>query len=339
MLIKLIQYSYRALSRQRTYVVLNILGLSIGMACSFIIALFIMNELSYDTYHDKKDQIYRLILNGKIGGQELKVTSTASPIGPTMKNEFPEVADFLRMNGRGKIVVRSEDRFYTENDFVEADSSFFNFFSIGLLRGEKDKVLNAPHTVVLSETTARKIFGDADPIDHMLRIGNDTIKYRVTGVMNDIPENTHFKAGMIGSFMTNRRSSQSQWLSNSFSTYLLLHPLADANNFDDRIKDMIVKYVGPELLQYMGVTMEDFFAQGNKYTLMLQPMKEIHLDPSIMQDFKPANDPKYLWIFGSVGILILLIAAINFMNLSTAQAGKRAKEVGIKKVVGSSRGF
>lgn len=339
MLIKLIQYSYRALSRQRTYVVLNILGLSIGMACSFIIALFIMNELSYDTYHDKKDQIYRLILNGKIGGQELKVTSTASPIGPTMKNEFPEVADFLRMNGRGKIVVRSEDRFYTENDFVEADSSFFNFFSIGLLRGEKDKVLNAPHTVVLSETTARKIFGDADPIDQMLRIGNDTIKYRVTGVMNDIPENTHFKAGMIGSFMTNRRSSQSQWLSNSFSTYLLLHPLADANNFDDRIKDMIVKYVGPELLQYMGVTMEDFFAQGNKYTLMLQPMKEIHLDPSIMQDFKPANDPKYLWIFGSVGILILLIAAINFMNLSTAQAGKRAKEVGIKKVVGSSRGF
>jgi putative ABC transport system permease protein len=339
MLIKLLQYSYRALSRQRTYVVLNILGLSIGMACSFIIALFILNELSYDTYHDKKDQIYRLILNGKIGGQELKVTSTASPIGPTMKNEFPEVADFLRLNGRGKIVVRHEDRFFTEDDFIEADSSFFNFFSIGLLRGEKDKVLNAPHTVVLSETTAKKIFGESDPIDQMLRIGNDTIKYRVTGVMSDIPENTHFEAGMIGSFMTNRRSSQSQWLSNSFSTYLLLHPLSDANNFDERIKDMIVKYVGPELFQYMGVTMDEFYAQGNKYTLLLQPMKDIHLDPSIGQDFKPANDPKYLWIFGSVGILILIIAAINFMNLSTAQAGKRAKEVGIKKVVGSSRGF
>ncbi|MBS4061898.1 MAG: ABC transporter permease [Bacteroidetes bacterium] len=339
MLIKLIHYSYRALSRQRTYVVLNILGLSIGMACSFIIALFIMNELSYDNYHDKKDQIYRLILNGKIGGQELKVTSTASPIGPTMKNEFPEVADFLRLNGRGKIVVRHEDRFFTEDDFIEADSSFFNFFSIGLLRGEKDKVLNAPHTVVLSETTAKKIFGESDPIDQMLRIGNDTIKYRVTGVMNDVPEKTHFKASMIGSFMTNRRSSQSQWLSNSFSTYLLLHPQSDANAFDVRIKDMIVKYVGPELLQYMGVTMDEFYAQGNKYTLLMQPMKDIHLDPSVMQDFKPANDPKYLWIFGSVGILILLIAAINFMNLSTAQAGKRAKEVGIKKVVGSSRGF
>jgi putative ABC transport system permease protein len=339
MLIKLIHYSYRALSRQRTYVVLNILGLSIGMACSFIIALFIMNELSYDNYHDKKDQIYRLILNGKIGGQELKVTSTASPIGPTMKNEFPEVVDFLRLNGRGKIVVRHEDRFFTEDDFIEADSSFFNFFSIGLLRGEKDKVLNAPHTVVLSETTAKKIFGESDPIDQMLRIGNDTIKYRVTGVMNDVPEKTHFKASMIGSFMTNRRSSQSQWLSNSFSTYLLLHPQSDANAFDVRIKDMIVKYVGPELLQYMGVTMDEFYAQGNKYTLLMQPMKDIHLDPSVMQDFKPANDPKYLWIFGSVGILILLIAAINFMNLSTAQAGKRAKEVGIKKVVGSSRGF
>lgn len=336
---KLIKYSFSALKRQRTYVALNVLGLSIGMACSIVIGLFIVNELSYDQFNEKKDQIYRLVLNGKIGGQQIKAVSSASPIGPTMRNDFPEVIDFCRMNGWGETVIRHEEKSFTEHDFLEADSSFFNFFSINLLRGEPAGVLHEPHTLVLSETAAYRIFGDNDPVNQLLRVGNDTIKYRVTGVMEDMPENAHFKANIIGSFMTNQRSNDQQWLSNSFSTYLMLLPGTDPKSFDNRIKNMLADHVGPELYQYMGVTMEEFLAQGNEYAFTLQPLSLAHLDPSIQQEFKPANDPKYLWIFGSVGLLILIIAAINFMNLSTAQAGKRAKEVGIKKVVGSSRFF
>ncbi len=336
---KLIKYSVSALKRQRTYVALNMLGLSIGMACSIVIALFIVNELSYDQFNEKKDQIYRLVLQGKIGGQQIKAVSSASPIGPTMRNDFPEVIDFCRMNGWGETVIRHDEKSFTENDFLEADSSFFNFFSIGLLRGESDRVLNEPHTLVLSETAARRIFGDKDPINQMLRVGNDTVKYRVTGVMEDMPENAHFKANIIGSFMTNRRASSQQWLSNSFSTYLMLLPGTKPENLNERMRNMLITHVGPELYQYMGVTMEEFLSQGNEYSFSLQPLSQAHLDPSIEQEFKPANDPKYLWIFGSIGLLILVIAAINFMNLSTAQAGKRAKEVGIKKVVGSSRFF
>jgi putative ABC transport system permease protein len=334
----LFRHSLRALRRQKSYVFINILGLATGIACSLVIALFIIHELSYDNYHEKKDRIYRLILNGKISGQELKVVSTASPIGPTMKEEFPEVENFLRINSRGETIVKYEEAFFTEDHFFEADSTFFDFFSIPLIRGNKATVLNASHPVVLSETTAAKIFGTTDPINKMLKVGTDSTRYRVTGVFKDIPETTHFEANMISSFMTNSRANDKEWLSNSFSTYILLHPNADPESVNTKMDGMIVKYVGPQILKYLGITIQDFLTQGNKYTIYLQPLSDVHLDPSIHQDLKPAGDPKYLWIFGSIAMLIILIAAMNFMNLSTAQASKRAKEIGIKKVVGSSRG-
>ena len=170
------RHSIRALSRQRSYVFINILGLSTGIACSMVIALFIIHELSFDNYHEKRDQIYRVILHGKISGQEMKVTSTAAPIGPTMVEEFPEVENCLRINGWGETIIKYEEAVFTEEHFIEADSTFFDFFSIPLLRGNVRTALNEKYKVVLSETTARKIFGDSDPINQMLRVGNDTIK-------------------------------------------------------------------------------------------------------------------------------------------------------------------
>jgi len=337
MIKSLFKHSLRALRRQKTYVLINVLGLAIGIACSLIIALFIIHELSFDQYHEKKDRLYRVILNGKMGGQELQVTSTAAPIGPTMLNEFPEVEDFLRINGRWELVIKYEDKHFIEKYNIEADSSFFNFFSIPLIKGNTTTVLNEKHTAVLSETLAAKIFGEEDPVNKMIKVGNDETLFRVTGVMQDIPENTHFRANMITSFMTNSRSADDQWLSNSFDTYALLHPNSNPQDVDARFVDMIVKYVGPLVTKYFGTTLEDFLSQGNKYRLFLQPLGEIHLNPNIEQDLRPASDPKYLWIFGSIAMLIIVIAGINFMNLSTAQASKRAKEVGIKMVSGSTK--
>jgi len=337
MLNNLIKYSFRAFKRQKAYVFINVTGLAIGLACSLIIGLFINYELSYDRYNEKKDRLYRVILNGRLGGQEVLVTSTASPIGPTMKNEFPEVENFLRMNGRGETVIRYNDHYFNEKAYLEADSSFFHFFSIPLIRGQKDQVLNEPYTLVLSESNAEKIFGKDDPIDKMVKVGNDTIMYRITGIMKDMPENSHFYTNAIGSFMTNPRAEDNLWLSNSFSTYVLLYPNTDPSTANARFAPMIEKYVGPEIIKFLGVSIEEFFDTGNKYSMYLQKLTDIHLDPSIEQEFEAANDPKYLWIFGSIAILILVIASINFMNLSTAQANKRGKEVGIKKVSGSSR--
>jgi putative ABC transport system permease protein len=335
----LIKHSLRSFKRQRAYIIINVLGLSIGIACSLLIALFVINEASYDKFNTKKDRIFRLVLNGKIKGQELTVSSTSAVIGPTMLKEFPEIEDFMRMTGAGPTILEYNNQSFTEEHLVEADSSFFNFFSIPVLKGDPKNLLNAPRKVVLSESTAKKIFGNENPIDKTIKIGSDTIRFTVSGVMADIPGNSHFEANIISSFMTDPGSRNPIWLSNNFSTYLLLKPNSSYKTVDAKIPELLIKYVGPEIQQYLGISLTDFFAQGNKYRYFLQNLTDIHLDPSIQQEFKKASDPKYLKIFGSIAILIVLIAAINFMNLSTAQASRRAKEVGIKKIGGSSRGM
>jgi putative ABC transport system permease protein len=335
----LIRHSLRSFKRQRAYIIINILGLSIGIACSLLIALYVINEASYDKYNTKKDRIFRAILNGKIGGQEVTIATSAAVMGPTMLREFPEVEDFLRMSGNGPTVIEYNNQSFTEEHLIEADSSFFDFFTIPVLKGDPKNLLNAPHKAVLSESTAKKIFGNENPIDKAIRIGTDTTRYIVSGVMSDIPAKSHFEASILTSFMTDQRSKNPVWLSNNLSTYLLLKPNASYETVNQKIPGMILKYVGPEAQQYLGVTMEDFEKQGNKYRFYLQNLKDVHLDSSIQQEFKAASDPKYLIIFGSIAILIVLIAAINFMNLSTAQASRRAKEVGIKKIGGSSRGM
>lgn len=339
MFTNLIRHSLRSFKRQRAYIVINVLGLSIGIACSLLIALFVLNELSFDKFNKKRDRIFRMDLNGKLGGQEVTVAYSAAIIGPTMVKEVPEVEAFLRMNGIGPVNAEYNNITFASDHIVEADSSFFNFFSIPVLKGDQNNLLNGPHKAVVSETFAKKMFGNENPIDKTIKIGTDTTRYVISGVMADVPENSHFDADIITSFMTNPGSKNPTWLSNSFSTYLLLKPNSSYKTVDAKLPAMIVKYVGPELQRFMGVSVEDFAAKGNKYRFFLQNLADIHLDTSVQQQFKPASDSKYLKIFGSIAILIVLIAAINFMNLSTAQATRRAKEVGIKKVGGSTRGM
>ena len=337
MIINILKHSIRALNRQKGYVLINIIGLSIGIACSLIIAIYITNELSFDKFNLKKDRIYQVVLNGKIGGQEMSSNSTCAPIGPTMLKEFPEVEDIVRMNIWGETIVKSNEQSFTENAFIEADSSFFNIFSVKLLSGDPRKVLNAPHKLVLSRSSASKIYGKENPVGKPLKIGTDSTLYTVTGVMEDLPKTSHFDASMIGSFVTNGRANDSQWTSNSFGTYVLLKPNSDPKNVDSKIIELIKKNVGAEIQKYLGISLEDFFSKGNRYKMYLQPLTAIHLNPEVNQEAKSPNDPKYLLIFGSIAFLIIVIASINFMNLSTAQSSKRAKEVGIKKVSGSSR--
>ncbi|MDZ7635356.1 MAG: ABC transporter permease [Bacteroidales bacterium] len=159
MLGNLFKYSLRSFKRQRSYIIINILGLSIGIACSLLIVIFVLNEASYDKYNEKKDRIYRLVLNGKIGGQEITGAFTPAIMGPTMLEEFPEVEDFLRMTGSGPTIIEYESRILP-NKLIQADSSFFNFFTLQVITGDPTEMLNASHEVVLTESTARKIFGE-----------------------------------------------------------------------------------------------------------------------------------------------------------------------------------
>ena len=339
MILNIIKHSLRALNRQKGYVLINIIGLSIGIACSLIIFLYIANEFNFDKFNVKRDRIYQVVLNGKIGGREMSASSTCVPIGPTMLKEFPEVEDFTRINTWGETIVKNQEQSFTENAFIEADSTFFNIFSVSLINGDPKSALNAPHKLVISKSTSKKIFGNDNPIGRSLKVGTDSVLYSISGVIDDIPKTSHFDANMIGSFVTNDNSKSNQWTSNNVNTYVLLQPNTDLNVVNGKMVEMIKKYVGAEVQKYLGITLEDFFAKGNKYRMYLQPLTAIHLNPSVEQDGKASNDPKYLIIFGSIAFLIIVIASINFMNLSTAQSAKRAKEVGIKKVSGSSRGM
>jgi putative ABC transport system permease protein len=336
MLRNLIKYSLRSFRKQHSYLIINVLGLSIGITCSLFIAFFVINEVSYDRYNFKKERIFRLIQDVSTSGEEYIAAYTPAVMGPTIKNEIPEIEDFLRMTRREPVTLSYNDLTFTESDLVEADSSFFNFFSIPLIKGDPRNLLNSPHKLVLSESAAKKIFEKENPIDKIIKLGSDTIGYIVSGVMADIPENSHFNADIISSFMTNPRSHEQIWSNNSFSTYLLLKENSSYRKVNEKISELIIKYIGAEMQKELGISMRDWVARGNKYRYYLQKLTDIHLDPSIQQEFKVAVDPKYLRIIGSLAVLIILIAAINFMNLATAQASGRAREVGIKKVGGSS---
>ncbi len=334
------KHSIRSLNRQKAYLAINIIGLSVGIACSLIIALYIVHELSYDQFNEKKDRIYRLFVHGIIGDRELNGAVTAAPVGPTMLKELPEVEDYTRINTLNSPTIKYADRKYIENLFIESDSSFFNIFSIPLIRGNKKTVLTAPHTLVLSRTTATKLFGNNNPMDKMLKVGNDEVYYRITGVMEDIPETSHLRANMIGSFVTNPNSREDYWADNNYATYILLKQNTNPEQVNAKMPGMIRKYMGEIAQKSLGITIDEFIDKY-KYSIHLQPILDIHFNPAITMvgNAKPASNPKYLYIFGSVAILIIVIATINFMNLSTAQASKRAKEVGIKKVSGSSKGM
>lgn len=337
MLFNYLKMSLRHILRHKSYVLINIAGLSIGLVCSIIIGLFVVHELSYDQFNLNKDRIYRVYLKGKMGESQLRGAWTCAVLGPAFKEEFPEIEAFVRTNHWGETVLKYNNKGYIESDFGEADSSFFNIFSIPLLKGDPNKVLATKYSLVLSETTAKKIFGAEDPVGKLIQVGNDTTYYTVTGIMSDIPENAHFNYSALASFMTNQRAMDPTWLSNSFNTYFLLKQNASEPELSKKIPDFVNSKVGPEVEKFMGIDLKQFEQSGNEYGYFLQKLTDIHLDPSISHDLKPNSDKKYVYIFSLVAILILVMASINYTNLATARSVGRSLEIGIRKIVGSNR--
>jgi putative ABC transport system permease protein len=337
MLRNYLKLALRHMWKHKSYVFLNTMGLAVGIASFILIGLFVIHELSYDKFHENKERIYRLILDAKIGEQEVLGAFTPSPMAGAFIEEIPEIIDAVRMDNWGETVIRYEDRTYIEDHFVLADSSFFNIFSVPFIQGNPQTALNAPHTVVLTETAARKYFGDEDPVGKMLLVGTDTTHYSVTGICEDLPENSHFDFNMLGSFLTHWRAQDETWLANSFATYIMLTEGASPAQVEEKIRPVLLKHIGPELQQFMGMSIEEFSESDARYGIQLQSLTDIHLNPDVDQQFKAPNNKKYVYIFSLVAIAILIIAVINYMNLSTARSASRAHEVGMRKVVGSEK--
>lgn len=332
-----VKIALRNFQRHKTYVFINITGLTISLVCSIIIFLFIRDELSYDKFNENYDRIYRVYLKGKMGDAELTGAWTPAPAARTMKEEIAEVEDAVTLDKWGEVVVKVDGKSYVEKEFMLADKNFFNIFSIDLLQGDPDKVLETSHSIVLTEKKAVQYFGQADPIGKTLKINTDTTRFVVTGICQVPPKNSHFTFDLLASFRTHPRSTSDYWLSNSFYTYLLLNDAGSAPVVEKQMADLVLKYVGPQVEEALGISIDEFEASGNKYGLFLQHIGEIHLSPDIKHHLKPANDRKYITIFSLAAIFILVMASINYMNLSTARSANRAREVGLRKVVGSSK--
>ncbi len=333
-----LKITFRNLANHKFYTFLNILGLSIGIASCLLILLYVFNEMTYDTFHTKADRIYRVGLNGKIADQEIFTTNTAPVMAFTAVQEFPEVENATRVYAHwNEWVVRYGETVITEEKVYFADSTFFDVFSFKLLEGDPQTALDEPHTLVLTEDIAEKYFGDESALGKTLLLGNDKTPHKVTGVMENVPGNSHIHFNMLRSMASYEQSRSEHWLNNNTLTYLLLHEGASPVALEAKFPDLVIKYVGPEVEQFMGVSMESFGNEGNKYGFFLQPILDIHLHSDLRDEPEPVGDITYVYIFAAIGLFIILLACINFMNLATARSANRAKEVGIRKTLGSLR--
>jgi len=335
-----IQLALRNLWKNRGYAAINIFGLALGLATSIFIFLYVLNELSYDRFHEKSDRIYKAWVSGMMPTGEMRNASTAGPMAAALIADYPDVEQVVRVRQYGGYLVGNGDRKFneTEQDFMFTDSTFFDVFSFKLLQGDPLTCLKEPRSIVLTEEYAKKYFGNEDPLGKSLKIEQDTNVSVVTGVMEDFPPNSHFHAKMLGSIATLPENRDNlSWVNQNFHTYMVLAEGTDVEAFEASLYDMVVKYVGPIVQQAMGIDLEQFEAAGNSYGYRVLPLKDIHLNTELTDRIEIPGNPLYVYLFLVAAILVLVIAGINFMNLATAQSSSRSKEVGLRKVVGSRK--
>lgn len=313
----------RHLRRNKGYALVNVLGLAVGMACAILIFLYVHHELSYDRYHDQADRIYRVVFNDN--------AKTPRSVGPALLSDFPEVQDRLRMHPTtGTWVMKYEDRVFYERAVYWAEGSLFDFFALPLVQGDPDHALTAPYTVVISEDTARRYFGDEDPMGRTIDADNGMMLLTVTGVMKNMPANTHFQADFFISLASGYeeygRWSRENWDSFFFYTYIMLAEGVSPAELAAKLPDFVDRHVGEQLQR-----------RGGSYEFSLQPVTDIHLYSHLENEPGANTDVSYVYILSAMGLFILVIVCINYVNLSTAQFAHRVREIGMRKVLGASR--
>ncbi len=340
MLRNYITIALRNILKQKFFSAINIIGLVTGMTCCILIFMYVADELSYDRFHKDYQNVYRVALHGRISGQEILTSNSSLPVGPTMKNEIPGVEEVLRLvpAGRGSgMAFRYKDKFFTENKIFYSDSNFYKFFSFRLVQGDPATALKEPNSIVITKAIANKYFGSEDALGKILIVGNDKLACKVTGVAEEAPSNSHFHFNAVIPFITVEKDFFPGWTGNSILTYIRKTPATRVEDINLKLEDMVAKYVGKELQEGLGISYDQFRKQGGIYSYYIFPVADSHLRSGIPDDIEPTGDIRYVYIFSGVGMFILLIACINFMNLATAQSAGRAKEVGLRKTLGSQR--
>ncbi|MEZ5072133.1 MAG: FtsX-like permease family protein [Bacteroidales bacterium] len=339
-----LRVSLRSIRKNKAFNAINIAGLAIGLACAIFIILYIVSESSFDRFHERSRDIVRLYLDGKIAGEEFKGAWVSPIAGPTFGEEIPEVENFCRFDASNNQLMWSEpEHKFLEGHLLYVDSTFFEVFTIRLLQGDPATCLDEPNSILLSESKVVQYFPGGDPLGKSIAMNNDSTLYTVTGVVEDAPRTSHFNYDFICSYSSWDSSRRPDWFNNHMQCYLLIRPGTDMDLLDDKLQAVMIEHIREGLMQFMGITPEEFLEQGGRYGYHPQALKKVHLDTHVDVPgdviYRPNGNRTYLVIFGVIAFFVLVIASINFMNLSTARSLSRAKEVSLRKVVGSDRKY
>ena len=330
--------AYRNIRKQGGYIALNVGGLAIGLTSFLFISLYVINELSYDRFHKNYENIYRMKVVGRLAGGVLDQAVTAAPMAQTMVNDYPEVLHVTRANQMGAwLIIFGENRF-NEDGVLFADSTFFDVFDFKLLKGDPKTALVRPRSMILTEKYAKKYFGKQDPMGQKMIVEADSVLYTVTGVVQNVPDNSHIKFDMLASMSTYPGQANNQnWLNHNFYTYIVVKEGTDIKALQKKFQGMVTKYVGPQIQQILGYSIDDFRKAGNDFSYVIEPLKDLHLKGATQYGPEPLGSITTVYIFAVVALLILVVAIINYVNLATARSAGRAKEVGVKKVAGANK--
>jgi putative ABC transport system permease protein len=329
--------AFRIMLRQKGYSFINIAGLSVGIAATLIIITYIVDETSYDKMHADANRIYRIACSGVLQGTAMKIATSPAPVAEAIQKGIPQIKETVRVGLFRTMPLNFGDKHFTEQNVAVADSNFFKFFSFEVLKGNPETFLKGTNKIVITETTAKKYFGNEDPIGKIMLRGSDKTASEVTGVVKDAPSNSHIQFDLVLSGESWDYMQNTQWTSNNLYTYFKVRDNADLASVNDQLNKLAETNIGAEIEKYVGVSFKEFKAQGNDFGLFIQPMLDIHLRSNLSDEFVPNGNIQYLYIFGVVAAFIILVACINFMNLSTARSANRAKEVGVRKTIGAFR--
>ena len=326
--------AFRTLLRNKFYTLINIIGLAIGLATCFLIILYVLDELSFDKYNANAKRIYRVNNEIKFGDNYFDMAVSPALLGSTMVRDFPEVQQYTRLRWYGSFLVKKGNENIQEGRVGFADSTLFEVFSLPVIEGDPKTALVEPHSLVITEKVAKKYFNTTDVVGKTMLI-NDTGNYKVTAVIRNIPTQSHFNFDIFVPMRENSGANDDNWLSENWNTYVLLKRDADPKKLESQLNAFMEKYSAPLLQSVVHQSMDEFKKGGGFIRASFTPLLDIHLHSNKTAELDGNGNAQYVYIFSAIALLILLIACVNFMNLSTARSSNRAKEVGVRKVLGS----
>lgn len=331
----------RVSRRQRLYTLINVLGLSVGLAASLLIGIYIADEFSYDRHIAGADRIYRVGINETFKGDEILYSDSGAPLADAMQSEIPEVESVVRI-GTMNSPARVDDRAFVEKNMFSADSNFFRFLGYQLSEGNIDECLKGPNKIVLSQSAALKYFNydgknGESPVGKQMIVNRDNKVVEVTGIFPDVPTTTHMKFNVVMSIESFDYHKSDCWSCYGFKTYFKVIPGANMAIVNNKLEEFAQTKIIPQIEADLNINHEEFQKSGDLVAFFTQPLLSIHLDSNLDSEFEPNGDIRYIYILGVVAVFLVIIACINFVNLSTARAINRSKEVGIRKTMGATR--